>query len=215
MRIFLSLAAACLALAATAAESEVWQLGHETELGGRAIEKLGAPRIMTDPVGTAMRFNGASDGVFVPVNPLAGSTSFTIEILFNPDANGPGEQRFLHLQDESGNRALIELRLANGTWALDTFLLSTETRGRRVLFDANKRHPAGQWTWAALVYDGRTMTHYINGGKELEGPVVFPATRAGRVSLGVRQNKVHWFKGGIREIRWHRTALPEQQLQRP
>ena len=37
---------------------------------------------------------------------------------------------------------------------------------------------------------------------------------AGQVSLGVRQNKVYWFKGGIREVRWHATALKAEQLQR-
>ena len=58
------------------------------------------------------------------------------------------------------------------------------------------------------------MTHYIDGVKELEGEVAFPAMAAGRVSLGVRQNKVYWFKGGIREVRWHANALKAEQLQR-
>ena len=32
--------------------------------------------------------------------------------------------------------------------------------------------------------------------------------------LGVRQNKVYWFKGAIAEVRFHDTALPDEQLQR-
>lgn len=215
MKSFLPLAVLAVALAASAAEPVTWHLDQTTQVGGHPVEALGGPRVVNEAAGASVWFNGATDGLFVPVNPLAGHTAFTIEILFNPAADGPEAQRFLHLQDDPGNRALIELRLANGTWALDTFLLSTATGGRRVLFDADKRHPAGQWTWAALTYDGKIMTHYINGVKELEGPVVFSPMKAGRVSLGVRQNKVHWFKGGIREVRWHASALPAAELQRP
>ena len=36
----------------------------------------------------------------------------------------------------------------------------------------------------------------------------------GQISLGVRQNKVFWFKGGIREVRFHREAIAADQLQR-
>jgi hypothetical protein len=176
---------------------------------------LGAPRVGADTDGPAVWFNGASDGLLVPANPLAGLAQFTIEVLFYPAADGPAEQRFLHVQDGPGSRALIETRVAGGTWALDTFLSHPASGAKLALLDMTKLHPADRWTWVALVYDGRRMAHYIDGVKELEGEVAFPPMAAGQVSLGVRQNKVYWFKGGIREVRWHATALKAQELQRP
>ncbi|HWA29363.1 MAG TPA: LamG domain-containing protein [Lacunisphaera sp.] len=209
----------CVAVA-VAAEPVVWRLDHADRIGGQATEVLGAPTVGDGPGGKAMWFNGTSDGLYVPVNPLQGLEAFTIEALFNPEKEGPAEQRFLHVQDnvgaagDPGSRGLLEIRLADGSWALDGFLYSTVTKGRIVLFDATKRHPAGQWTWVAMVYDHGHATTYVNGVKELDGPIDFPPMGAGRVSLGVRQNKVSWFKGGLAEVRWHATALPLAQLQR-
>jgi hypothetical protein len=58
------------------------------------------------------------------------------------------------------------------------------------------------------------MAHYVNGEKELESPGAFVAFGRGQTSLGVRQNKVFWFKGMIAEVRFHPEALPEEKLQR-
>ena len=82
------------------------------------------------------------------------------------------------------------------------------------MLDKTKLHPADQWTWVALVYANGHMAHYINGVKELEGEVSFTPMLEGKISLGVRQNKVHWFKGSMREVRFHSIALTEENLQR-
>jgi hypothetical protein len=193
----------------------VWHLDQIEGMGGHAVTVLGAPQVAKEAGAAAVHFNGASDGLFVPVNPLQGAETFTIEVLFNPAADGPVEQRFLHLQDTPTSRALLEIRLAGGTWALDAFLFSPVTKGRLVLLDATKRHPADRWTWVAMVYDGKRLTSYVDGVKELEGEVSFPLMSSGRVSLGVRQNKVSWFKGGLREVRWHTRAVSAEDLQRP
>jgi hypothetical protein len=172
---------------------------------------LGAPRVTAGE--SAVQFNGVDDGLVLPVNPLAGLREFTIEILFKPEAGGPPEQRFLHIEDERGSRVLIEIRLTEGgRWCLDTFLFSGASRFP--LIDRTKLHPAGRWTWAALVYDGGKMAHFINGVRELEGEMAFVPMAAGRTSLGMRLNQTSWFKGAIREVRFHATALPEDRLQR-
>jgi hypothetical protein len=214
MRLNLACCLAVLVTRLSATEPVVWRLDQTARIGGQTTEVVGAPRVATEAGVPAVWFNGTSDGLLVPVNPLAGLAQFTIEVLFWPAADGPAEQRFLHVQDGPGTRALIETRVANGTWSLDTFLSNPATGARRALLDYTKRHPADRWTWVALVYDGRRMTHYIDGVKELEGDMLFPPMAAGQVSLGVRQNKVYWFKGGIREVRWHATALPAGELQR-
>jgi hypothetical protein len=58
------------------------------------------------------------------------------------------------------------------------------------------------------------MSHFVNGQKELEKAVTFALFVDGQTSLGVRQNRVFWYKGAIREVRFHSVALAEEKLQR-
>lgn len=197
-----------------------WQLDRADRIGGLTPTVLGAPAVRSDTAGAALFFNGASDGLLLPVNPIGGWPAFTIEALIKPEANGPAEQRFLHIQDhlgaagDPGSRVLMEIRIDGANWALDTFLFSESTKSKLPLLDRTKLHPTGRWTWVALVYAHGHMAHYIDGVKELEGDVDIPPMSAGQISLGVRQNKVYWFKGGIREVRFHPAALAAAELQR-
>ena len=66
---------------------------------------IGAPAVVPTEIGPAIRFNGVSDGLLLERNPLEGLSQFTIEVLFAPDADGPVEQRFLHIQESAGENA--------------------------------------------------------------------------------------------------------------
>ena len=79
------------------------------------------------------------------------------------------------------------------------------TRSSRQL-DRARTHPA-RWHVATLTFDGATMTHYVDGVRELSGPVAFKPLRAGRTSIGVRQNLISWFKGRISEVRITSSVL--------
>ncbi len=188
----------------------MWKLGDVKNIGGHATEVIGAPRI----VDGAAVFDGAHDGVLVPNDPLDGATQFTIEILFSPEEGGPAAQRFFHLQDTADSRVMIETRLdGKGHWWLDTYLGAP--KGGQALIDEKRLHPTNAWYWAAVRYDGKTMTHFVNGEKELEATdVKFGPLGPGKLSLGVRQNKVFWFKGAIREVRFTPAVLPPEKLQR-
>jgi hypothetical protein len=59
------------------------------------------------------------------------------------------------------------------------------------------------------------MTQYVDGARELSGPVAFHALGAGQTSIGVRQNRVSWFKGRIRTIRITPDALAPDRLMAP
>jgi hypothetical protein len=192
----------------------VWTLDNVESIGGHRPRVLGAPRIASATTGgPALLFNGKSDGLILPVNPLRGFSKFTIEILFRPDADGPPAQRFMHIQDDRDSRVMIETRLiGNQSWSLDTFLHSGDND--RPLLDRTKRHPTGRWAWVALVYNGKTMSDYVNGVKELQGPVNFAPMTDGRMSLGVRLNRVFWFKGCIKEIRFSPAPLNPDDLRR-
>jgi hypothetical protein len=189
----------------------VWTLDNTRLIGGHMPTVWGAPQVAEG--GPAVRFNGVDDGLVLPVNPIAGWAQFTIEALIEPAASGAAEQRFLHIEDEHGSRALLELRmLEDGRWCLDTFLLSGANR--LTLIDRTRLHPAGRWHWVALRYDGRKMAGFVNGAMQAEGDVAIPAFAVGQTSLGVRLNRVFWFKGAIREVRFHPVALAQEQLQR-
>ncbi|HQU91946.1 MAG TPA: hypothetical protein PLK77_06600 [Pyrinomonadaceae bacterium] len=56
------------------------------------------------------------------------------------------------------------------------------------------------------------MRHYIDGKLELSGNVTMKPFGSGRVSIGVRQNKVFWFKGAVRKVRFSHTALTPEQF---
>lgn len=196
-------------------EAVEWRLDSLKVIGGHTVSAIGAPRLVQTEVGPAVEFNGASDGLFLETNPLRGLERFTVEVVFQPAADGPEEQRFLHIEEGgTGSRALIELRMLPGAmWSLDTYL---RTRDAGVtLLDRRNAHPAGRWYSAALAYDGRSMTHYVNGVPELSGAIAFSALAGGRTSLGVRQNRVSWFKGRIHSVRITHEALPPDRLIRP
>lgn len=202
--------------AAASAEPVVWRLEDPKRSGGSAATVLGAPRAVQEDGRKAIRFNGISDGLILPQNPLQGRRAFTIEVLFKPDGDGPEAQRFVHLEDTAQNRALIETRVTpQRQWYLDTFLFSKPREHGVTLVDKARLHPCDRWHWAALVYDGKVMSHFVNGAKEQEGVLEFGPMLEGRTSLGVRLNQVFWFKGAIAEVRFHPRAVTVAELQPP
>lgn len=109
--------------AAQPASITEWRLDNLQRLGGVPVQLIGAPTVVNTSIGPAIAFNGVSDGLLLERNPIEGLKQFTIEVLFAADADGPAEQRFLHMQEAEGeNRALVELRLRDGTWSLDSYV---------------------------------------------------------------------------------------------
>jgi hypothetical protein len=82
------------------------------------------------------------------------------------------------------------------------------------LLDRARTHASGTWHVAALSFDGKTMTHYVDGVRDVSGEVAFKVLGPGRMSIGVRQNLVSWFKGRIRQIHITPEALPPSRLLR-
>jgi hypothetical protein len=204
-------AAACATPPADHPAATAWPLRDAKHIAGLATQVVGTPRAAD----SAIVFDGKADGVFVPANPIEGWSAFTIEVRFRPDGTGGGEeQRFLHIEDGRKQRVLLETRVTpDKQWALDTFLFQ-DADHKLTLLDRKLLHPADRWYWVALVYDGKKMSHYIDGVLELEGDVAFAPMTAGKTSLGVRQNLVSWFKGAVAEARFTPSALPAAQLRR-
>jgi len=185
----------------------VWNVDRTDQLGDHQTTVLGAPRVIETKEGKAVQFDGQGDALFIDANPLAGLKQFTVEVVFQPQADGPKEQRFLHFQEAgSENRLLFETRLTDdGRWFLDSYVKS----GARdaTLFAKESLHAIGPWYHAAVVVDGQTMRHFVGGKQELQADLSFEPLGKGQTSLGVRINKVFWYKGAVRQIKITPRAL--------
>jgi hypothetical protein len=196
-----------------AQQPTVWTFKKPDRIGNNLATISGAPGIAEEGGRRSMCFKGEPDAALLDVNPIAGFGNFTIEVLIRPRTAGSAEQRFLHIEDARAARVLLELRIVSPKeWALDTFLFDSP-QSRLTLLDRAKVHSTDEWHWVALTYDGTTMTQYVDGTRELEGSVAFRAMEPGRMSLGVRLNKVNWYQGCIGQVRFTPRALAAPQLQ--
>lgn len=198
------------------AQDITWKLDNLNSIGNAKPEVLGTPLIKNDEGHKAIAFNGVGDALVMPKVPIEGWKHFTIEVLFKPDGDGPVEPRFIHFQDKDENRGTFEIRLnKQKQWFLDVFLKNAKVDDKGLaLNDPSLLHPADRWYWVAMVFDGKNMSGYVNGVKEKEGISNFPTLGSAQIALGMRLNKVSWFKGEISEIRFHPAVLDPAALQR-
>jgi len=191
-----------------------WRIDNLKRIGGHRATVIGAPRVVRAPGGKAVLFDGARDGLLLEVNPVAGAAAFTVEAVIRPDAGGPAEQRWLHIQEAAAdNRVMLETRVREGFWFLDTFVRNGAGDDKRLtLFDEPFKHALGRWYHVALVYDGAVVRNYVDGREELSGPLKVAPLAEGRTSIGVRQNRVHWFKGAISRARFTPRALAPREF---
>jgi hypothetical protein len=189
--------------------SVTWKIDNLKKIGGNPVTVIGNPQVIRGPRGKAVQFDGEHDGLLVGVNPVAGARAFTIEAVIRPDAGGLEEQRWIHIQGPTADsRVMLETRLYGGVWFLDTFVKNgPKQEDGRTLFNEPFRHAAGVWYHVALVYDGEVTRNYVNGQPELSGPLAVGPLEAGQMSIGVRQNRVFWFKGAISRLRFTPRAL--------
>ena len=189
----------------------VWELDSIEAVGGYPIDVEGRPVVVDGPYGSAIEFNGAGDALLVEANPLAGLEAFTVEMVFRPDAGGLPEQRFFHLGEVNGDRVLFETRLTeDGHWYLDTFISSGDSN--RPLLNESHLHPVGQWYHLALTCDGQQEVNYVNGIQEASGSIDFVPLAGGQTSIGVRLNRVCWFRGAIGRIRFTAGVLDPDEF---
>jgi hypothetical protein len=208
--VVVSTLAVFLCLGAEAPGQETWIFDRIDQIGGHPATVIGHPRVIDSPVGKAVEFNGIDDGLFLDVHPLAGAESYTWEAIFRPDG-GNAEQRWFQLEENpaSGsnddNRMLFEIRVVNGRWCLDAFNKSGPVQ--KALLDRSRLHELGVWHHVAAVYDGINFRSYVDGVEDGAAQVHLTPQGAGKTSVGVRINKVYYFKGAVHEARFTRRAL--------
>lgn len=172
------------------------------------LEVFGQPNVIETKLGPAVEFNGVSDGVFVNSLPLKGMTEFTIEMIFNQYGQCPFEQRFFHL-GSMGARVLFETRvLPDDTWYFDAYLNLGRPGEAVAIIDPELLHPTDRWYNVTMVAGPEGIKSYVNGELQGTSDLKFsPVFTEGITSVGVRQNKVCWFKGAVYKVRFTDKVL--------
>ena len=208
-----------IAVPADPPAQEAWTFDRLDRIGGHQTTVLGTPRVIDTPAGKAIEFDGVDDGVQLDVHPLAGAQTFTWEAIFRPDG-GPVEQRWFHLEEAPGNgldgnnRMLFEIRVVDGRWCLDAFIKTGAAS--KALLDRTRLYSLGAWHHVAAVYDGKEFRSYVDGMLDGSAPIQLAPQGPGRTAVGMRLNKVYYFKGAVRTARFTRRALtPSEFLKRP
>jgi hypothetical protein len=204
-------------------DSVVWNIDNLKMIGPDTVGKVvGTPMVIDTPEGKAMQFKG-NDAIFVNKMPVSGWAKWTTEVIFRPDTNGPGAQRWFHMQGPGGDRVLFELRMAGDSWYLVSFVQSPGGTARA--FAVGFPHKAGLWYHVAISVDGTSMRHYVNGVYENAGPcpgaegckttamlttpypLNYKPIGPGGTSLGCRYTLAAFLKGAIRMARFTPRAL--------
>ena len=218
---------ACLAIAPILAappangRAEDWIFDRLEKIGGLPTTILGHPRVIKTPLGKAVQFNGVDDALFIGEHPLAGAENFTFEAIFRPERGGAAEQRWFHLAEQdpktgadTDTRFLFEIRVIGDDWCLDAFVHTPTVN--QALLNRQLLHPLDVWNHVAMVYDGKEFRSYVNGVLEGKAEIHFDPEGPGHSAVGVRINKVNYFKGSVRQARFSRRVLaPSEFLKLP
>ena len=83
-----------------------------------------------------------------------------------------------------------------------------------MLIDETLQHPADRWYALALTASPEGLVSYVDGVEQCRSALAWePLVDEGLTSVGVRQNKVCWFRGDIYKIRiTPRVLRPEEFL---
>ena len=176
-----------------------WLLANLLQEKSSNVEISGNPQIVTSPYGEAVSFNGIDNALFLNKMPLQSLQEFTVEMIFKPEINGVFEQRILHIGESKKDRMLLEIRAVGTNWYFDGYAASGTNK--KALIDEKLIHPLEKWYHVAFVVTPKSLTTYVNGKQELHEETSFLPIETGQTSIGVRLNKVSWFKGAIYKIR--------------
>jgi hypothetical protein len=100
---------------------------------------------------------------------------------------------------------LFEIRVVGDEWYLDSYNQSGAES--KALMNRNAPDPLGAWYHVASVYDGKEFRNYVNGVQEGSAELYLAPHGPGHTSVGVRINKVYYFKGAVSMARFTARAL--------
>ncbi len=187
-----------------------WQIQELLKNNKEIVQLDGHPKRTKCQFGKTVTFNGIDEGITLDTLPISGLDKMTIEVIFHPTKGGNFEQRFLHFGEIKGDRILMEMRSVEDNWYLDAFVCSDSQK--KVLVNPDILHPLNTWYHIAFVIDHNSLSTYVNHKLEMQETYNFQPITKGKTSIGVRQNKVSWFKGDIYEIKISPTILKPNEF---
>lgn len=201
------------------ADTAVWTFDRLENIGGHKTTVLGQPKVIDSPIGKAVEFDGVDDALLIDNHPLAAATTFTWEAIFRPDG-GQTEQRWFHLSEQNpatgldtDNRMLFEIRVVGDKWLLDSY--NQSGTASKALMNRAALHPLGAWYHVASVYDGKEFRNYVDGVLEGAAQLQLAPHGPGHASVGVRINRVFYFRGAVHVARFTRRALSPSEFLKP
>ncbi len=111
---------------------------------------------------------------------------------------------------DANSRFLFELRVVGSEWYLDAFV-NGPGYSHALMFQ-DKRHPLGRWYHVAQVYDGTEYRSYVNGELQGKAEIRYTPQGPGSAAIGVRLNRVNYFKGAVRQARFTPRALTPSEF---
>jgi hypothetical protein len=198
-----------------------WRLGERA--GGTAADASGKGNNGTYVNGVALGlagplagdpdrsagFDGVNDYVNVPSSPtLAITGDLTIEAWVKPsDYNG---YHGIVGKTAANLPAPYDFYLADGSGVPRFYRGSTGSYG--AVSAAGAPQP-GQWSHVAVVMQGTTVTHYLNGAPNGSGTIVAATADAGTpLRVGNRDDLFVPFRGGLDEVAIYDHALSEAEI---
>jgi hypothetical protein len=174
--------------------------------GGVALAQPGALAADSDP---AAGFNGSSAYVNVPHSPsLALTGDLTLEAWVKPSdyANWNG----IVGKTQGNLPAPFDFYLAQGSGLPRLYRGGP---GSLAQVTALSAPPLGRWSLVAVVVQGTTVTHYLNGVQNGSGTLpATPADAGGPLRIGNRGDLFTPFKGALDEVALFNHALTASQL---
>jgi hypothetical protein len=107
---------------------------------------------------------------------------------------------------------LFEIRVVDDKWYFDSY--NQSGAANKALINKTALHPLGAWYHVAAVYDGKEFSNYVDGVREGAADIHLAAHGPGHASVGVRINKVFYFKGAVHLARFTRRALSPSEFLR-
>jgi len=221
--VFAACATLCLPLA-SAQQPVTWRFDSLTQVAGLPATVVGSPKLIDTGIGKAIHFEGhgdTGDAIFLDNLPLAGTLTYTFELIFRPSSAGHPEQRIFHLQEAgSQSRRMFEIRIHDDKWCLDTVAINDppERAHSGVIMNCDPQHlfPVDRWYAVAAVYDGKILRGFVDGVLQGEIAVTLQPLSKGGTSVGTRFNKRDFFTGDMFSARFTpKTLTPDQFLRVP
>lgn len=180
-----------------------------------AMRLEGEAKLMDSPFGKAISLDGDGDAVVVPRNEElnVGAGEFTVAAWIRPDSLGKAGLVSLGAPDWA-HGWLLEMPDDRGVLRLETSGPDNQTNGAVASRPGVIR--AGAWQHvAAVVRRGRNRTRlYVNGFPVAEGSILRADLGNPRMDLRIGNlARAKGFHGAVDEVRLHRRALGEAELQ--